>query len=75
MLNAVDALMLRPVIHKGAADILHIGDQLDIGNEYRYNDNSAMRLSFKYRNRTSTFNPKHKIILHKGLWKALNVNY
>lgn len=46
-----------------------------IGNEYRYNDNSAMRLSFKYRNRTSTFNPKHKIILHKGLWKALNVNY
>lgn len=46
-----------------------------IGNEYKYSNNGEMRITFKYRNRTSTFNPKHKIILHKGLWKALNLNY
>lgn len=46
-----------------------------IGNEYKYSNNGGMRITFKYRNRTSTFNPKHKIILHKGLWKALNLNY
>lgn len=31
--------------------------------------------TFKYRNRSSSFNRNNRIILHKGLWKALNVNY
>lgn len=29
--------------------------------------------SFKYRNRHSHFNPEQSIILHQGLWRALNV--
>jgi hypothetical protein len=36
---------------------------------------STSRVSFKYRNRSSSFNPTDRIMLHKGLWKALNVNY
>ncbi|MDA8164322.1 MAG: hypothetical protein M0017_04745, partial [Desulfobacteraceae bacterium] len=29
--------------------------------------------SFKYRNHNSSFNDRERIILHKGLWKALNL--
>ena len=34
-----------------------------------------IRYEFKYRSRNSTFNKRDKIQLHKGLWKALNVNF
>ena len=33
------------------------------------------RFGFKYHNRHSSFNKENRIILHKGLWKALNVNF
>ena len=45
-----------------------------IGQKYSY-DGQTQRTTFKYRNRNSAFNPKDTIQLHKGLWKALNVNY
>ena len=45
-----------------------------IGQKYSY-DGQTQRFAFKYRNRNSAFNPKDTIQLHKGLWKALNVNY
>lgn len=45
-----------------------------IGNIYTY-DGQTARYSFKYRNRLSAFSSKDKIQLHKGLWKALNVNF
>lgn len=45
-----------------------------IGHTYKYNG-SQTRITFKYRNRNSSFNSSNRIILHKGLWKALNVNY
>ena len=45
-----------------------------IGQVYPY-DMSRNRVTFKYRNQTSSFNPEDKIRLHKGLWKALNVNF
>lgn len=35
--------------------------------------NGATRYTFKYRNRHSSFNPQEGIMLHRGLWKALNV--
>lgn len=44
-----------------------------IGNKYSRGEQT--RYSFKYRNRSSRFNPEEQIVLHKGLWKALNVNY
>lgn len=45
-----------------------------IGHTHYYKENGSTRVLFKYRNRASTFNPKDKILLHKGLWKALNVS-
>lgn len=46
-----------------------------IGHTYPYKDGKETRVTFKYRNRNSSFNKENRIILHKGLWKALNVNY
>lgn len=46
-----------------------------IGHIYSYNGGRTSRVTFKYRNRSSSFNPDDRIMLHKGLWKALNVNY
>jgi hypothetical protein len=46
-----------------------------IGHIYSYNGGRNSRVTFKYRNRSSSFNPEDRIMLHKGLWKALNVNY
>lgn len=46
-----------------------------IGHAYPYMDGKETRVSFKYRNRNSSFNKRNRIILHKGLWKALNINY
>ena len=46
-----------------------------IGHIYSYNGGITSRVTFKYRNRSSSFNPEDRIMLHKGLWKALNVNY
>lgn len=46
-----------------------------IGHAYPYGNGGQTRKTFKYRNRNSSFNKLNRIILHKGLWKALNVNY
>lgn len=46
-----------------------------IGHIYSINGGHTSMVTFKYRNRSSAFNPKDRIMLHKGLWKALNVNY
>lgn len=44
-----------------------------IGHTYS-NGRDTMH-TFKYRNRNSAFSERDTIQLHKGLWKALNVNY
>ena len=46
-----------------------------IGHKYSYDGGKTTRVTFKYRNHLSKFNPQDRIMLHKGLWKALNVNY
>lgn len=46
-----------------------------IGHAYPYKKGRETRVSFKCRNRHSSFNKDNRIILHKGLWKALNVNF
>lgn len=57
-------------------DILKIlYDCSAIGHMYSYDGGNTERITFKCRNRNSTFNSEDKICLHKGLWKALNVNY
>ena len=45
-----------------------------IGHVYSY-IKGVSRVTFKYRNRTSSFDSTDRILLHKGLWKAMNVNY
>jgi hypothetical protein len=30
-------------------------------------------LTFRYRNRHATFNPRERVLLHRGLWRALNL--
>lgn len=68
--------------HTSELDGLDLDDVLKIlfdcsaiGQLYRYRDNDSRRVSFKYRNHNSTFAPNDDIMLHKGLYKALNVNY
>jgi hypothetical protein len=34
---------------------------------------SGTRLVFKHQNRYASFNPSHRIFIHKGLWKGLNL--
>ena len=61
---------------RSSVDILRIlYDCSAIGHAYPYGDGSQTRITFKYRNRNSAFTPKDRIILHKGLWKGLNVNF
>lgn len=45
-----------------------------IGQKYSYGGKTN-RFTFKYRNRNSAFSERDTIQLHKGLWKALNMNY
>jgi hypothetical protein len=33
----------------------------------------SIRFSFKYRNRHSGFNSRRKLLIHRGLWKAMNL--
>lgn len=40
-----------------------------------YDGGGKTRVTFKYRNYNSAFNKTDRILLHKGLWKALNINY
>ena len=44
-----------------------------IGQSHYYKEFGATRTLFKYRNRSSAFEPSDKIFLHRGLWKAMNV--
>lgn len=43
-----------------------------IGNVWKTQENTD-RFSFKHRKRNASFNRKHNIIIHNGLWKALNL--
>lgn len=45
-----------------------------IGLTWRDRHARTNRFEFKFRNPNSTFNPSRTVVLHKGLWKALNVN-
>jgi hypothetical protein len=43
-----------------------------IGNvQHRPDDRS--HYTFKFRNRNSTFNSKERVLLHKGMWKSINL--
>ena len=44
-----------------------------IGMKWRDGNSRQTKFEFKFRNPNSAFNPRRTIILHKGLWKALNI--
>lgn len=44
-----------------------------IGMTWKDRWSDADRFEFKFRNHNATFNPRMTIVLHKGLWKALNL--
>lgn len=44
-----------------------------IGNTWESPQSGATRFEFKYRNRSGHFDPSKSILLHRGLWKALNL--
>lgn len=46
-----------------------------IGHTHYYKENNTTRVLFKYRNRSTAFKKSDKILLHRGLWKAMNVDY
>lgn len=46
-----------------------------IGHTHYYNEDGSTRVLFKYRNRSSSFEKSDKILLHRGLWKSMNVSY
>lgn len=72
-----NAVQRTPVMSSySSVDILRVlYDCSAIGHAYPYGDGSQTRITFKYRNRNSAFTPNDRIILHRGLWKGLNVNY
>ena len=45
-----------------------------IGHIHHYDDGKT-RVLYKYRNRATAFEQTDKILLHRGLWKSMNVNY
>ena len=46
-----------------------------IGHTHYYKENNTTRVLFKYRNRSTAFEKSDTILLHRGLWKAMNVDY
>ena len=72
-LDGFDALQIRDITPELVLNVLY--DCSAIGHVYPYGEGKTTRITFKYRNRHSSFNKTNRIILHKGLWKALNVNY
>ena len=46
-----------------------------IGHIHYYKEFNGTRVLFKYRNRSTSFEKSDKILLHRGLWKAMNVSY
>lgn len=44
-----------------------------IGHVYKSQYGDKTQYTFKYRNRNMSFNPNDRIILHKGIWKSLNL--
>ncbi|EOA56192.1 hypothetical protein HMPREF1214_03421 [Bacteroides sp. HPS0048] len=46
-----------------------------IGHIVVSRDRSSSLIYFKYRNRNMSFNSRDRIILHKGIWKALNIEF
>ena len=45
-----------------------------IGTTWRDPHSGQNKFEFKFRNPNSAFNPKRTVVLHKGLWKALNIS-
>lgn len=46
-----------------------------IGHIHKYNENNKTMILYKYRNRATSFEKTDKILLHRGLWKSMNVSY
>ena len=46
-----------------------------IGHSHYYIEYGGSRILYKYRNRSSSFVHTDKILLHRGLWKSMNVSY
>ena len=63
MLKTVDAFMLRTVVHKGTADILHTGYQFNIDNKNHNADHALKNRHRRFRRDkrlTDTGDPKGK---------------
>jgi hypothetical protein len=43
-----------------------------VGHTYKVNGGQT-HYTFKFRNRSMSFNPRDRIILHRGIWKSLNL--
>lgn len=71
--DSFNALNIESISPDTVLNVLY--DCSAIGHAYPYGNGQQTRITFKYRNRNSSFNKSNRIILHKGLWKALNVNY
>lgn len=65
LLNKVDCVEILRIMYDCSA----------IGHVFNFVEDNSTRVTFKYRNRNSTFTTANKIILHQGLWQSLNVNY
>ena len=62
--NGIDSLEILKVLYDCSA----------IGHTHYYKEYDGTRVLFKYRNRATSFEKNDKILLHRGLWKAMNVS-
>lgn len=62
-------------IEVGPQDVLKVlYDCSAIGHFHYYKEFGDKRVLYKYRNRYTSFEKSDRILLHRGLWKAMNVS-
>jgi len=65
--------LAKPISREQIFDLCHILFECSAIGNIENRPNGTTHYSFKFRNRQSSFNEKDRIMLHRGIWKALNI--
>lgn len=71
VMSAAD--MAKPIDRSRIFELCHLLFECSAIGHIESRPGGTTHYTFKFRNRQSSFNEKDKILLHRGLWKALNV--
>jgi len=65
--------LAKPISSSRVFDICHVLFECSAIGHIENRPSGTTHYSFKFRNRQSSFNEHDRIMLHRGLWKALNI--